>query len=122
MERFVFEVIEPFLPTDLPEERRQERVSKIMSELRAFIKGEMVPINKELAKKSRELFVACSDVENLKEKVETLEKEVNKLRSEVAFRDNELVKQKVIFERDFRELEEQTNAVKKELRKTIKDH
>ena len=57
----------------------------------------MVPINKELAKKSRELFVACSDIENFKEKVETLEKEGNKLRSELAFKDNEMVKQRVIF-------------------------
>jgi len=38
------------------------------------MKGELVPTNKELAKKARELFVASSDIETLKEKIESLEK------------------------------------------------
>jgi hypothetical protein len=66
MERFVFEVIEPLISQELEEERHKERTEKITEELRAFIKGELVPINKELAKKTRELFVASSDVERLK--------------------------------------------------------
>ena len=43
-----------------------------------------------------------------------------KLRGEVAFRDNEIVKQKVMFERDLQELRDETNALKKELKQTIK--
>jgi hypothetical protein len=66
-----------------------------------------VPINKELAKKSRELFVASSDIETFKEKLETVEKEASKLRGEVAFRDSEMIKQKIAFQRDCRELQEQ---------------
>ena len=50
-----------------------------------------------MAKKTRELFVAASDIENLKENIDAIEKEGNRLRNEVAFKDNELVKQKVIF-------------------------
>ena len=46
MDRFVFEVIEPFLAKDLEEDRREERVKKVTEELRAFVKGELVPINK----------------------------------------------------------------------------
>jgi hypothetical protein len=37
--------------------------------LRAFIKGELVPLNKDLSKKTRELFVATSDIEKLKEEL-----------------------------------------------------
>lgn len=66
MDRFVFEVIEPFLAKDIEEDRREERVKKVTEELKSFVKGELVPINKELAKKSRELFVASSDIESLK--------------------------------------------------------
>lgn len=66
MERFVFEVVEPLTAKDIEEEKRQERVKKVEAELRAFIRGELVHINKELSKKSRKLFVASSDIEALK--------------------------------------------------------
>lgn len=72
MERFIFEVIEPLISKELEQTRHQQRIDKITEELKAFVRGELVPVNKELAKKMRELFVASSDVEKLKETVDHL--------------------------------------------------
>lgn len=62
MERFIFEIIEPLISKELEQTRHQQRIDKIKEELKAFVRGELMPVNKELAKKTRELFVASSDV------------------------------------------------------------
>lgn len=80
----------------------------------------MVPINKELSKKTRELFVAVADIEKLKDEVEKNEKDCTRLRQEVAGRENDIFKQKMAFERDIQALTEEVNALKKDLKSVIK--
>jgi chromosome segregation ATPase len=88
--------------------------------LKAFIKGELVPINKELSKKTRELFVATSDIEKLKEEAEQAERNVTRLRQEVAGRETDIFKQKISFEKDINTLQEEIEVFKKEMKRVMR--
>jgi hypothetical protein len=60
----------------------------------------LIPINKELSKKTRELFVSSSDNEKYKETIDFLEREIGKLRQESASKDNENFKLRMAFDKE----------------------
>lgn len=55
-----------------------EKIRNIEASLKMFIRGEVGPLNKELAKKSKDLFMTSSDLETLREEIEIVKGELNK--------------------------------------------
>ena len=78
MNKFITESVAPLLPEDMDEFAKNDKLALVESDLKIFIKGEMSAVNKEMAKKSRELFILAADIETLKENIESLQSNLQK--------------------------------------------
>jgi hypothetical protein len=60
----------------IEEEKLSQMMKQILNDIKAFMKDEQSAVSKDLAKKTKELFVLSSDKESLTEKVADLEGKV----------------------------------------------
>ncbi len=60
----------------IEEDKLSQMIKKIHDDIKAFMKDEQSAVSKDLAKKTKELFVLSSDKESLTEKVADLEGKV----------------------------------------------
>lgn len=88
----------PFLQSSAP-----DKLALFETDLQIFlsaeVKNEVAAVNKELAKKSRELFICSADNEALKENVSELQNALSQLKSQVSLLEQERAKNKLITEK-----------------------